>query len=569
MIPSAHRRPGRPKGLLLSQDFGVACREALSSLSTISFPATQYQTDILGFARDILGYTPCFTLEELVRIRDQEEATNVPVHERQKCLWDKQVEILLAIQAAINNEPGIPKSVAVSSGHKISKSHTAAVVALWFYSSFQDAKVVMTSTTFHQVQTILWEEFRKTRERSKVHIPGDCHLMASSGFLSEDFRGVRGFTAKEPEAVAGISGHNLLFIIDEASGVPDSIHEAVQGNMAGGAWRLMFSNPTRTDGTFFDAFNSKEEFFTPIQVSSETTPNARTGRRLIPGLATAEYVKSIEDEHGKDSAFYKIRIEGKFVLADDKKPFNLDLLQRCEAAWFDAKPEGRLQIGIDPAGPGDGGDEVGWAVRRGNKCLRVYAKLGMTEDEIVSHAAELVRSLRTDREVNEDNMPVLIVDREGPIGYKVWIKLKAHFEQAIFPVRVLGIQASNKAQRRPDLYHLLRDELWGNLEFWLKNGGTIPQEGKLEKELHTIEWSQNLQGRLKATSKDDIRKVINRSPDRADALALAVWEPSGRLDDSDKPKTDEEPESVEQRKGVFDPFVESDTIDPYGLKLAA
>jgi hypothetical protein len=191
------RRPGRPKSPTLEQDFFVSAREYAAQASVLRFPCVKYQRDIVGFARDILGFTPCRTLRELVEIRDDEDARNVLDHERTKCLWSKQIEILEAVQ---NNE-----RVAVASGHKISKSHTAAIVGLWFYSCFDDARVIYSSTTYHQVETILWQEFRKTRYRAQIHIPGDMHEVARSGFKSEDFREAYGFTAKEPEAIAGIS----------------------------------------------------------------------------------------------------------------------------------------------------------------------------------------------------------------------------------------------------------------------------------------------------------------------------------------------------------------------------
>lgn len=560
-LESKHRRVGRPKGLTLAQDFGAAAREALAGLGEIVFPCTQYQTDILAFAEEVLGYTPCYTIEQLVAIRDDEDARNVPENERTPCLWPKQVEILLAIQEAVAHTT--QRRVAVSSGHKISKSHTAAIAGLWFYSSFDDAKVVFSSTTYHQVQTILWDEFRKTRHRSKVVIPGDMHQLAASGFVSEDFRTARGFTAREPEAVAGISGRNLLFILDEASGIHDDIHEAVGGNMAGGAALVMFSNPTRTLGTFFDAFNSKQDFYTTIQVSSEETPNAVTGRRLIPGLATKAYVDEMREEWGEDSPFYKIRIKGLFVLADESKPFSLALMQRAEEEWHDAPAEGRLHVSVDPAGAGSNGDETAFCARRGRKVLRLYTKTGLNEEAIVAELAGLVRELRREREVTDEQMPVVTIDREGPIGYRVWSVGKTHWEGAKdAPVRVVGVRASDKAFRRPDLYDRTRDELVGNLEHWLKNGGTFPQDTKLEKELHTFEWTTTLQGRLKATSKDDIRKLLQRSPDRADALALAVWEPSNYT--AERAAVPPPKPATVNRGGALDPYAGLAAIDPYG-----
>ena len=52
----------------------------------------------------------------------------------------------------------------------------------------------------------------------------------------------------------------------------------------------------------------------------------------------------------------------------------------------------------------------------------------------------------------------------------------------------------------------------------------IPPDPKLPKELHCASWRQIVTGRLKATPKPEMRKELGRSPDRADAVALAVWD---------------------------------------------
>src|SRR5204862_354817 len=135
--------------------------------------------------------------------------------------------------------------------------------------------------------------------------PGE---LARTGLKSVDFREIVGFTAREAEAVAGISGRNLLYILDEASGIPDEIYEAIEGNRAGGARVVLLGNPTKTTGEFFDAFHAKARFYKTITVSSEQTPNVVTGRDEIPGLATRAWIEEKREEWRPDSALYKVRV---------------------------------------------------------------------------------------------------------------------------------------------------------------------------------------------------------------------------------------------------------------------
>jgi hypothetical protein len=80
-------------------------------------------------------------------------------------------------------------------------------------------------------------------------------------------------------------------------------------------------------------------------------------------------------------------------------------------------------------------------------------------------------------------------------------------------------------------YALLRDQLWFGLQQWLKDGGTIPQDPKLEAELVAPTYAFDVRGRIKVEPKEKIKERLRRSPDRADALALAVGPlyPGGEL----------------------------------------
>ncbi len=112
-----------------------------------------------------------------------------------------------------------------------------------------------------------------------------------AGLQMADGREIVGFSTDSPERMSGISGANLLFILDEASGIPEPIFEAVEGNRAGGAKVIMFSNPTSTSGTFYEAFHRKRNFWHTIHISAEESPNVTGGQISIPGLATAEWVE--------------------------------------------------------------------------------------------------------------------------------------------------------------------------------------------------------------------------------------------------------------------------------------
>ncbi len=523
---------------------------AMTAATGITFPSPRYQADPVAFVREILGVDP----------------------------WSRQVEILDAIR---DHQRG-----AVASGHKVSKSHTIASVALWYYCSFDDARVVCSSTTARQVDQIIWREVKMVRARggrcvsckreiadavkaggsqvlAETRIPrpcphsalidGDIGELARTGLKSMDFREIVGFTAREAEAVAGISGKNLLYLIDEASGVPQEIFEAIEGNRAGGARLWMFGNPTQNQGEFFDAFHSKSKLYKTIRVSSEETPNVVAGKVVIPGLATREWIEEKRIEWGEDSALYKVRVRGEFALAEEGRIFSVHAIAQAEERWRDTAREmaGRLYVGLDPAGASGMGDETVFCVRRGLRVVEFVAHRGLTDEGHLVHLLSLLGKHRLPRET-----PVVVLDREGNVGASVYGLTRQHTETRPGAYELIGLRASDRAARQPHIYDRMRDELCANAEAWLRDGGALPEDAKLAAELHALEWKQHQSGRLKVTPKDSLRKELGRSPDRYDALALACWEPLSLRDEMGAPT--EAQRVATEAEDSYRP-----TLDPY------
>lgn len=509
----AKRRRIQPveKRATAAEDLRAALLEQLDAGKRIRWPSPKYRADPVLFAREILGVEP----------------------------WDRQLEILEAVRDY--------SRVAVASGHKIGKSHSAAIIALWYYSSFEDARVVMSSTTARQVDQILWRELQMMRARAgkclackegdpndhqprpcphSALVEGEIGMLARTGLKSDDFREIVGFTAREAEAVAGISGRHLLYIVDEASGVPDVIFEAIEGNRAGGARIILFSNPTRTTGEFFEAFHSKKDLYRTIQLSSEDTPNVRAGKMVIPGLAGPDWIAEKREEWGEDSPTYKVRVKGEFALAEDGKIFSIHAIAEAEKRWHDTSTDGRLFIGLDPAGASGTGDDTVAAVRRGMKLIELVAKRGLSDEAHLAMIEALCAAHRIPRET-----PVVVLDREGPIGSSLYGLLRSYLARHPGIFELVAVRSSDRATRQPLIYDRQRDALAASAEAWIRDGGAIPEDARFSAELHALEWIQSQSGRLKLTPKTEIRKLLGRSPDRYDAFALACWEPLALRDE--------------------------------------
>ena len=147
--------------------------------------------------------------------------------------------------------------VAIKSGQGVGKTGLEAVALLWFLCCFPYPRIVATAPTKQQLHDVLWSEVSKWMSRSPLLT--EILRWTKTYIYLRDYE-KRWFavarTATKPENMQGFHEDNMLFIVDEASGVADPIMEAILGTLSGVNNKLLLcGNPTRNSGTFFDAFH--------------------------------------------------------------------------------------------------------------------------------------------------------------------------------------------------------------------------------------------------------------------------------------------------------------------------
>lgn len=219
---------------------------------------------------------------------------------------------------------GNPK-VAVKSGQGVGKTSVEAVALLWFLTCFPYPRVVATAPTKQQLHDVLWAEASKWQERSpllKVILKWTKTYIYMAGYEKRWFATAR--TATKPENMQGFHEDNMLFIVDEASGVAEPIMEAILGTLSGGNNKLlMCGNPTRTSGTFFDAFNSDMALYKHHTVSS--LDSQRTNRQNIASLVR---------KYGEDSNVVRVRVKGLFPKQEDDVFIAHEIVEQCGSRLY-------------------------------------------------------------------------------------------------------------------------------------------------------------------------------------------------------------------------------------------
>lgn len=471
-------------------------RERRTSQSTEPLRFASYYEDPVGFARDVFGIT----------------------------LVGRQAELARAVAGSI--------LVACRSGHKVGKSCVDCCVAWWFACTREESRVVITAPTERQIKKVLWRELKRLRRlafKKGYELPA-VPKDPATGIQFEDGREIFGFSTKEPDNFSGISGAEVLYVVDEASGVKEEIFQAINGNRAGGARLLMTGNPTQTSGEFYDAFHTKRHLYDAgalIHISSADSPNVEAGRTVVPGLAEGWWVEEQRKRYGgPGNPIYDVRVDGNFPAQATDSIIGVALVEAALARWEDVesgesdeiKPGNILDVGVDVARFGD--DDTVVQPRRGLVAYAPASAHGFDNLEVTGLVIRTVEDLRQPGERVR-----IKVDVTGGHGSGPYDLLRAHYAsdpQLSKLVQIIPVNASS-ASSEPEEYFNLRAELHYAVRDWLDAGGTFPSSPELESDLVAPKYSLHTNGSRKVEPKEAIKKRLGRSTDYYDALALSVW----------------------------------------------
>lgn len=409
--------------------------------------------------------------------------------------------------------------VTVRSGQGVGKTGCEAVLALWFLTCFPYSRVVATAPTKQQLNDVLWAEISKWQSKSpllKAVLKWKKTKVEVSGNEERWFATAR--TATKPENMQGFHEDNMLFIVDEASGVADPIMEAILGTLSGANNKLlMCGNPTRTSGAFYDSHNSDRGLYKCHRVSSRES--SRTNK---------ENIAALDRKYGKDSNAVRIRVDGEFPKQEDDVFISIELVERSAAAEFEEpKVPSLIHIGCDVARFGDDKTVIGYKV---NEKAEIYRKRQgqdtmKTADDIVMCYEMLLRKYP------KYKSPVAVKIDDGGLGGGVVDRLRQikrnnpkRFSQLeIFPVK-FGQRMKHPHYFDSTTYMM---SVVRNLLSPHDEDGKpkpieliLPNDNDLIAQLSVRKYEMTDDSRLRVESKDAIKKRGGHSPDEADCILL-------------------------------------------------
>ena len=402
------------------------------------------------------------------------------------------------LEALARNE----RKMSVKSGHGTGKSTTASWAMLWFLLLRYPVKVVVTAPTSSQLFDAMFAELKRWINELPKELQELLNVKSDRVELlrapAEAFISCRTARAETPEALAGVHSDNVLLIVDEASGVPEQVFEAAAGSMSGhNATTLMLSNPTRSSGTFFESHNRMANSWWTRTWSCVDSP-----------LVSNEFVDEMRLRYGEESNAFRVRVLGEFPLSDDNTIIPFHLVEAAQHRDIVVSDETDVVWGLDVARFGS--DATALCKRQGPVVTELRSWRGLDLMQTTGRVVAEYEALPPSKRPTE-----ILVDSIG-VGSGVVDRLR----ELDLPVRGINVAESPSMG---DTYMNLRSELWFKCKAWLEDRSCkLPKDDQLQAELTAIRYSFTSSGKMKAESKDEMRRRGVGSPDLADALCLTM-----------------------------------------------
>lgn len=412
--------------------------------------------------------------------------------------------------------------VAIKSGQGVGKTSLEAVALLWFLCCYPYPRIVATAPTKQQLHDVLWSEVSKWMSKSPLLskiLKWTKTYIYLKNYEKRWFAVAR--TATKPENMQGFHEDNMLFIVDEASGVADPIMEAILGTLSGANNKLlMCGNPTRTSGTFFDAFNSDRVLYKCHIVSS--MDSLRTNKENIDVLIR---------KYGRDSNVVLVRVFGEFPKQEDDIFIPLSLIENSIMTEFSPrKTPNLIHISCDVARFGDDKTVIGYKIdekaefykkRQGQDTMK-------TADDIILLGEMLVRRYRLEPEIDS---PIPVKVDDGGVGGGVVDRLRQikrnnperFWWLEVYPI-IFGQRIKHKYYHDSTTYMMAVVKKL--LQPFDEEGNKkpveliLPDDDDLVAQLSGRKYELTEASKIRIESKDAVKKRGLPSPDEADCVLL-------------------------------------------------
>jgi hypothetical protein len=268
--------------------------------------------------------------------------------------------------------------------------------------------------------------------------------------------------------------------------------------------------------------------FNVIPISAYDTPNF-TGEKIGPwrrNLVDQRWVDEVTTAFGSDSPFVQARVFARFPRSTASSTIPIDWIEQARAL---EAPEGPIRLGVDVAA--EGGDEFVIAKLCGMTASIVHAsKDNANPVEVAGRVLEAIHAAQKFHDEHQIYTPVRVkIDAIG-VGWGIAGLLEDWGKEGRHNATIVPVNVAQSAYDREQFSNQKAEMWWTGRELLQpdENGEqalALDIDRVTESQLAAPSYRSNSSGRIQIEGKEEMRKRGVGSPDRAEAILLALFEP--------------------------------------------
>jgi len=190
----------------------------------------------------------------------------------------------------------IQNRLRIEAGHTVGKTKLCSGLVNHFFDCFPPAIIYTFAPTWDQIHDLLWKEIKV--DRTDKGLPGrilDLRLDVSPNHFATG-KATNDAGGRGSHRIHGQHNRYLMFVLDEAEGIPGFVWRAVDSMASGGiVIVVMVANPETRSSTFHKQKNLST--VRSFRISCIHHPNVVQGREVVPGAVRREYVAEMIEKH--------------------------------------------------------------------------------------------------------------------------------------------------------------------------------------------------------------------------------------------------------------------------------
>ncbi len=396
-------------------------------------------------------------------------------------LYDWQKKVLLDL-----SQPGARVALKAANGSG-KTAMIAAPAALWYGLIYPGSIVITTSGVYRQVKEQMWPQIRSLASK----VAGLGMTINQTDLTMDNGSRILGFATDSPNRFEGFHG-NVFIILDECKSIDETLFEAVARIQPSRI--LAMSSPGGTTGKFYKIFSKEQKWWKLHTVTAFDCPHIKQS-----------WVDEQMEMWGKDHPLIRSMIFGEFQeTSGEGLVVPWDTLMQC----LDSPPNKEGHEVVAACDFAAAGDESVFCMRVGNKITKLIA---WREANTMAGCARFALEFE-----KAGLKPEQIFGDAGGLGLPMCHQL-AEMGWPLHQVN-LGGRAHD-----PDRYTNRGTEMWFEAARQIDRCESIlPDCEILHSQLTTRRVATSKTGKLNLESKKEMKSRGFSSPDRADALVMAM-----------------------------------------------